>query len=552
MDQSQKNRIGALTGIRFVAALGVFVEHILGKLGVVHLHGPFGDGGVTFFFVLSGFILTYVYADRLTSYRDLPRFYFTRWARIWPLHLVTLVIYILCFMKLAHIYNHAAPTQKLIANVLLLHSWVPNYGWCFSYNGVSWSISTEAFFYLMFPLLILNRRWFWGKYFFASVVIAAYVGVVFVKSDAINQSHWASVLPLMHCFPLVRLFEFMTGMAVARLFLALPRLLTERRYLWKDSLIEIGAIGLLLAYYFYQFYFPRTSQWPQMFYVLSAKIGPVFFYAILIFFFSYTRGIIGRFMGSRIMVYLGEISFAFYMIHLILIKLMQGYHFQPLPMYHGGVMVAALLISIAAASLLYHVVEVPAKASLLSLYDHGLISMAGEMVRRTRTAFQSTVVWAAIVVVAATILVLQNWSLERLEDPGAVEIIQKTELFEQPIHFGNEAVLFGLTSRVEAGLVEVDLAWVKKRSGVRERLVEVFSNDDRPRKNIRQSIGNYANAPVGKLFVEKITIAKQKFENGDRLCIGFFSQAEKMPFVSGGPRSFYNRRLDIFTNEDEN
>lgn len=56
-------------------------------------------------------------------------------------------------------------------------------------------------------------------------------------------------------------------------------------------------------------------------------------------------------MGSRPMVYLGEISFAFYMIHLIVIKLIERYDYQPLPMFHGGLMLAALILSISAAAL---------------------------------------------------------------------------------------------------------------------------------------------------------------------------------------------------------
>ena len=114
MAKPQQHHINALTGIRFVAALGVFVQHMLGRLGVTTFVWPFGDGGVTFFFVLSGFILTYVYSHRMTGCRDLPRFYFTRWARIWPLHMVTLIFYVLFFYKLTYIFKTEELVRKLI------------------------------------------------------------------------------------------------------------------------------------------------------------------------------------------------------------------------------------------------------------------------------------------------------------------------------------------------------------------------------------------------------------------------------------------------------
>jgi len=547
MDSAPQNHIHALTGIRFVAALGVFVHHILGKLGVTFFNCPFGDGGVTFFFVLSGFILTYVYADRLTGVADLPRFYFIRWARIWPLHVVTLAIYICCFMKFQHIYNNEEPTRRLIANVFLVHSWVPSYSWCFSFNSVSWSISTEAFFYAMFPMLVLRRTGFWIKYLLATIGIATFIFSVYVYSDSIQQTGWASVNPLVHCFPLVRLFEFMTGMAVGHIFLSRRRHSVERRSIWQDSLIEFGVIGLLCVYYHWQFNFPRTVHLPQMFHVLQAKIGPVLLYALIIFFFSHTRGIIGRFMGCRMMVYLGEISFAFYMIHLIVIQLLEQYEFRPLPMYHHGLMWAALVLSIAAASLLYHFVEIPAKGALLSLYDRGFGAAVKQAFSRLKTAIARPAVWASVAVVGVALFVLQNWTVDGMENKEAVRIIQNTKLFDKPIHFGSEAVLFGLVTNEEDSDVQVELLWVKKRDRGRAYLVEIFSKEDQRIDVVRGTQRNFAQSPVGELFVERFRVPKEKFTAEARLCVGFFSAKEKMAFVSNGPRSFYNRRLNVYT-----
>ena len=547
MAEPQQHHIHALTGIRFVAALGVFVQHMLGRLGMTTFSWPFGDGGVTFFFVLSGFILTYVYADRLTSYRDLPRFYFTRWARIWPLHMVTLILWVFFFFKLTYILKTADPFRKIVVNALLLQSWVPSYRWCFAYNGVSWSISTEAFFYFMFPLLVLKSGRFWGKYLVLTIAIGVYILTVNTYADAINQTGWASVDPLLHCFPFVRLFEFMTGMAVGYLFLAKPNLARSNRNFWKDSLIEFGTIGLLLAYYRWQFHYPRTVELSQVFNVVLVKSGPVFFYAILIFLFSHTRGIVGRFMGSRVMVYLGEISFAFYMIHFLIINVMSGYHFAPLPQFYGALMIAALTFSLASASLLYHFVEMPAKSSLLALYDHGIFAGIVKTFAGIKKALLSPPVWASLVAIAINVWMLPTWSLEHVDNKEIVRNIRQTQLFEQPIHFDRDAVLFGLTSKENGNWVELKLTWVKKRNEGRRRLLEIYSADDQLIHFFGDRHQNYRAAPLGEPFVERIVLKKDQFPKDARLCLGFYGEVEKMAKVSGGPRSFYNRRLDIYS-----
>ena len=547
MAEPQRHQIHALTGIRFVAAMGVFVQHMLGRLGMTTIHWQFGDGGVTFFFVLSGFILTYVYSNRLKDCRDIPRFYFTRWARIWPLHMVTLTIWVVYFFKLSYIFKTEELYQKLILNALLLHSWVPSFRWNFAYNGVSWSISTEAFFYVMFPLLVLARGRFWMKYLVLTIATAGFILTVNTYSDAIIQTGLASTSPLVHTFPFVRLFEFMTGMAVGYIFLAKPNLANSKRNFWKDSLMEFGAIGLLVAFYYWRFHFPLTAELSKVFRVVLAKSGPVMFYALLIFLFSHTRGIVGRLMGSRVMVYLGEISFAFYMIHFFIINVLCEHHFAPLPQLYGGLLLAALVLSIAAATLLYHFVEMPAKASLLAWYDRGVMASIATTFDGIKKALLSPPVWAALVTVALSFWLLPTWSLDHVKDKEVVRNIRRTQLFQHPIHFDGDATLFGLTSQEQGDMIDLKFTWIKKRNEGRRRMLEIYSTDDELLHHYGGKNKKYRDAPVGEVFTERIFLKKDKFPKGSRLCLGFYGKTEKMAKVSGGPRSAYNRRLDIYS-----
>ena len=88
---SATNKLDALTGLRALAALAVFAQHFMRIMEIKVNLGPIGGIAVSFFFVLSGFILVYVYKGRLTS-STTPKFYFTRFARIWPLHIACLLL----------------------------------------------------------------------------------------------------------------------------------------------------------------------------------------------------------------------------------------------------------------------------------------------------------------------------------------------------------------------------------------------------------------------------------------------------------------------------
>ena len=159
-------RLPALTGLRFVAAAMILAHHTRGEFHMPLPSIPL-DHGVSLFFVLSGFILTHVYPE-LETWAATKRFLILRVARIWPAHVVTLFLAMLAYGK--------SINQTFLANFTMTHAWIPMGRWFFSYNAVSWSISTEFFFYLMFPLLILNwSRNFWWKWFAAFGVLASCV-----------------------------------------------------------------------------------------------------------------------------------------------------------------------------------------------------------------------------------------------------------------------------------------------------------------------------------------------------------------------------------------
>lgn len=150
----------ALTSMRFFAALHVVFYHYLSPLleGSSWLARLASHGyvGVSFFFLLSGFVLTHVYGD--TAFDEGPTrhaFWRKRLARIYPIYFVAFLLYapsvITHRLQDGSLTSWAKLAVSSLVNVLLLQAWVP--GLSSAWNSPSWSISAEAFFYLLFPWL---------------------------------------------------------------------------------------------------------------------------------------------------------------------------------------------------------------------------------------------------------------------------------------------------------------------------------------------------------------------------------------------------------------
>ena len=127
-------RFDAITTLRFIAATLIVLAHSDDFFGVnldepaqLHL-------GVSFFFVLSGFVICYNY-PRFESAGTLTTYLISRWARIWPLHAVTAMVWVATLNSFARIDGYGA----LLTNMALTQSWIPNNHYFLSLNGVAWT-----------------------------------------------------------------------------------------------------------------------------------------------------------------------------------------------------------------------------------------------------------------------------------------------------------------------------------------------------------------------------------------------------------------------------
>lgn len=318
--------------------------------------------GVSFFFVLSGFILTHVYGTRAPQ--SLPGFMRARFARLWPVHAVAIVLLVTCVASDSITFNGPGAFNKWVVlgfNLSLVHSLFPFLSYTFSWNSVSWSISTEIFFYLAFPFLLVNieRTWHWKL--LGAAVLAALLILGLRLSGAPIDSPDINKLTAMYATypnPLMRGFEFVLGMATNVLW---QKYLKHRVFSWALwTALEALALALCVWWLMSGYYLLRehaSGEWVGLFLTPS---GSCLAFALVIGCFASGRGLVGRALSIRPLVFLGEISFSIYMLHLILIKVFVtrlAWPDVPEAVYFG------VLLALASAS--YFLVEKPGQRLLL-------------------------------------------------------------------------------------------------------------------------------------------------------------------------------------------
>jgi peptidoglycan/LPS O-acetylase OafA/YrhL len=320
-------QIKCLTSLRFFAAAMIVVFHSVNAFRIwdnSKIPFPLAQG-VSFFFVLSGFILTYVYPSLSGGHR-IRDFYVARIARIWPAHFVAFLLLLLLIPSGGWVWNGA--WEIAAANLLLFHGWIPSASYYFSFNGVSWSISTEAFFYLAFPFLIcrLDRSWWWKLLCTAAFVVAMLRLTDFLKLPPYDPAKLSAITAhgLAYISPLVRILEFVCGMAVASLCLRWRELkIVTSLPAWLWTVFELGAltVTLLSGLYGPPLLFSLIDGRSQYaFAVYAGACGSFPAFGLLIGVLSFERGIVSRFLSAGWLVILGEISYSIYIVHQILIR----------------------------------------------------------------------------------------------------------------------------------------------------------------------------------------------------------------------------------------
>lgn len=293
--------INTLTSLRLIFALMVFGAHcyIISPFFDVHFFKE-GFVGVSFFFVLSGFIIAYNYQQKLTERTTTKRkFWVARFARVYPLHWLTLLL-----AALLGGYVVATGTadwcRHFLASLTLTQAYVPRADYFFSFNSPSWSLCCEQLFYFCFPLLIpLARNYKRLFLFFILCALLVIAGMHFTP-EADIKGYW-------YVNPITRFPDFIVGTLLFQAY----RFLKDRRITdMQGTVFEVLSIVIFLAFYLYAAEVPKVYRYSCYYWL------PV---SLLLLVFALQKGNLSKLLSNRYLIIGGEISYSFYLIHLFVL-----------------------------------------------------------------------------------------------------------------------------------------------------------------------------------------------------------------------------------------
>jgi peptidoglycan/LPS O-acetylase OafA/YrhL len=368
--------IKALTGLRIVAALWVVLFHFRPLLR--EAAPDFSDAlapvincgaqGVDLFFILSGFVLTWNYLDRMGrswSTRATLHFLWLRLARVWPVYLVALHLAALWVIFTLHVGHVPSPEAgrltaiSYVRQILLVQLWFQPYFDGSSWDGPAWSISAEWLAYLLFGLLVLvvfrmahvtrARNLLWLAF------AASLPPALMLLASGQFYTPW-SWLPRI-------VMQFAAGAlacaAVRRLRLTDG---VRRGAGYLSMLLIAGVAGAL--------YFLDAHPLPGV--LDSGGLVDVLFVPLVVT-LAVGVGTLPKILSTRLMVFGGQISFCLYMVHELVHTawLWAAAQFQLTLSGAVGkwIVLGLFAIALAAAVLLYHVVEEPGRRWMRRMLD---------------------------------------------------------------------------------------------------------------------------------------------------------------------------------------
>jgi peptidoglycan/LPS O-acetylase OafA/YrhL len=377
----RSGEIKALTGLRIIAAIWVVLFHFRPLLReaaprVTDALAPVlncGAQGVDLFFILSGFVLTWNYLDRMGgswSARAALHFLWLRLARVWPVYVVTLHLAAAWIIFTLYVGHVPSPdVDKLTAvsyvrQILLVQLWFQPYFDDSSWDGPAWSISAEWLAYLLFGLLVVvifrMAQVTRARSLILLAITATLPPVLLLLATGHFYTPW-SWLPRI-------VMEFTAGALASAAVLRLRPTDRARRAAGYLSLLLVIAIVVLL-------YALDAHPLPNV--IDSGGVVDVLFVP-LVMMLAIGVGSLPKALSTRVMVYAGGISFSLYMVHELVHTAWTWTATQFDLTLHGYagdfIVVAMLAIAVGGAMLLFHFVEEPSRRWMRRMVSAGQTS----------------------------------------------------------------------------------------------------------------------------------------------------------------------------------
>lgn len=319
-----RRRIDVLTSLRFFAALCICVLHATNHNILPVEFSQYIDlsKAVSFFFVLSGFVLTYSYSQKKLNYLIFCR---DRLVRIWPSSVLSIFLVLTLLPRSLFLPSYASDWSfgfVLVIHLLLLQSLFPIPSVYFGFNAVLWSISVEFFFYLAFPFLIKFRTKFLCIILLILIIFLSIACCAISFFDIPSFSSLSLDATVTQGFvyinPFFRVPEFILGVIICKLYLYRSLHLHGfyKNYLSCCHFIPpqiLNSIGFLLFLWF-GFCAPIAFI-PITLRALYSQIFAALFFALALFVIASSRSFIIYILNFKPFVLLGEISFSIYLVH---------------------------------------------------------------------------------------------------------------------------------------------------------------------------------------------------------------------------------------------
>jgi len=350
-------KLPALTSLRFFAAFYIVLHHALRVFlpgippdGILWRFIQLGWCSVTFFFILSGYILCIVY---LKSGEPVPlrSFFRARFARVYPLFLLTLVLDTpnLFLKRLATFGMKIAAYKTAVifsGHLVMLNAWIPQLR---GIDAPNWSLSVETVFYLCFPFLGValsdlrgHRLWIVATFTYLGGMITSYEAYRHVGGDL--GSH----------LPLINLYFFVLGILLGRWQMLrgeqdaqVGRTITRQAYI--TSAAELACFSAVV------YWSPQIPN-PNL---IAGLLVPAF--VGMIWAFSHSDWLPARLLSARWLVVLGEASFGLYLFHVPVLHLFQSLGWDREP----KLFIVYLATSIGVSVLSFYLFETPARRWLM-------------------------------------------------------------------------------------------------------------------------------------------------------------------------------------------
>ncbi len=296
---NKNNHLLALNFFRFIAAILVVIYHMSpsswhSKYWITNL----GSEMVTFFFVLSGFVMVISHYNK--THESIMSFYRLRFARIYPIYLVVLGLLI----------NHDTHLFDIFLNIFLLQAFAPSHS--IAINVPAWSLSAEWFFYILFPFLLICYRK--NSITLNSCIVVSAFGMTYCLFKFWFQRFEGNDLiynELLNYFPLVHLCSFILGNYIGIIYLKTQNITLSKLV---SNLLSVVVLTWVI--------YDLKNGYSKKAYLLDnftwSSIGYSFSFAALVFGFAVCKNsVLSNMLRNKYCIRLGDMSYSIYLLQSI-------------------------------------------------------------------------------------------------------------------------------------------------------------------------------------------------------------------------------------------